>query len=65
MVIGGKALVLKRIELKPCSCGGEAIWIKLYTKNRYDCFIKCLNCGKETRVYTSRQNAAKVWNKLN
>lgn len=48
--------------LKPCKCGGEAEIVKLFPKNRYDCFVKCKKCGKETKAYTSRQNAVKAWN---
>lgn len=51
------------MELKPCLCGGEPVVVKLYPAKRYDCFVKCLACGCETQVYTSKQNAVKAWNR--
>ena len=52
-------------EFKPCLCGGKGIHIKLFPKNRYDCFIKCDSCDYETKVYVSKQNAVKAWDKRN
>lgn len=49
-------------KLNVCSCGNMPEAVKLYASKRYDCFVKC-KCGKETRVYTSRQNAINAWNK--
>lgn len=46
-----------------CECGAEPEVIKLYPSKRYDCFIRCPKCGKETKVYTSKQNAVKAWDK--
>ena len=48
--------------LKSCVCGGKAIHIKLFDSKRYDCYFKCEKCGKETKVYRSKQSASKAWN---
>lgn len=50
-------------KILKCLCGGNGQHIKLFIKNRYDCFIKCDKCGWETKAYTSKQNAVKAWNK--
>ena len=50
-------------KIKPCQCGGNGKIIKMFPSKRYDCFIKCDKCGIETKVYTSRQNAIKMWSK--
>ena len=51
------------MELNKCAkCGGEAEHIKLYESKRGDCFFRCKNCGRETAVYTSKQNAVDAWN---
>ena len=42
-------------------CGGESEWIKLWDKNRYDGFIRCKNCGHESRTYVDRKTAVKSW----
>lgn len=42
-------------------CGSEVEWIKLYESKRYDGFLKCSGCGREGRLYTSKQNAVKAW----
>jgi Zn finger protein HypA/HybF involved in hydrogenase expression len=42
-------------------CDGPSEFVKLYEKNRYDGFMRCMNCGHEGRVYTSKQNALKNW----
>lgn len=57
--------VQKKAELNPCLCGGNPQHIKLFPKIRYDCFFKCDKCGYETKVYVSKQNAVKAWNKRN
>lgn len=50
--------------IKPCpKCGGEAKFIKLFDKNWYNGFIRCTECLLEGRVYTSKQNAVKAWNR--
>ena len=54
---------MKENELKPCKCGGKAEKVKLYSKNRYDCFFRCDNCGYETKVYVSTQGAKNAWNR--
>lgn len=46
-----------------CSCGAEPEVVKLFTSKRYDCFVRCPRCGKETKAYTSKQNAVKAWSK--
>ena len=51
-------------ELLPCPCGGKATLIKLFDSKRYDCFVRCDKCGAETKLYTSKQNAVKAWNRL-
>ncbi|MGN1479681.1 MAG: Lar family restriction alleviation protein [Acutalibacteraceae bacterium] len=51
------------LEIKPCLCGGTGELIKLFPKNRYDCFVRCDRCGYETKAYTSKQNAVKAWNR--
>lgn len=48
----------------PCKCGGIPEIVKIFPKNRQDCFIRCTNCGLETKVYVCRQNAKKAWEKL-
>lgn len=53
------------MQINPCRCGATAEFVKLYETKRYDGFVKCPKCGRETRVYTSKQNAVKAWNKQN
>ena len=55
----------KIIELKPCLCGGKGEKIKIFPKNRYDCFYRCDKCGYETNTYVSSQGAKNAWNKRN
>lgn len=51
-------------DLKPCTvCGGEGEVIKLFPSKRYDCFIRCKVCHRETKAYASKQNAVKSWNR--
>ena len=50
------------MEIKPCKCGGAAEFVKLW-ENRYGGFVRCTECGREGRYYTSKQNAVKSWNK--
>lgn len=52
-------------RINPCTCGGSAEFIKLFESKRYDGFVRCTKCGKESRTYTSKQNAIKSWNKKN
>ena len=54
---------MKEVELKPCKCGGKAVRVKIYERNRYDCFFRCDKCGYETKVYVSAQGAKKAWNR--
>jgi transposase-like protein len=44
-------------------CGGHSEFVKLYSSisKRYDGFMKCQDCGREGRLYTSKQNAVKAW----
>lgn len=53
------------MEIFPCKCGATPEWVKLWVSKRYDGFIRCPKCGRETGSYTSKQNAVKAWNKLN
>lgn len=51
-------------ELEPCpKCGGKAEFVKLFESNWYNGFVKCTECQFEDRVYTSKQNAVKAWNR--
>ena len=52
------------MELFVCECGSKPEFIKLFKKNRYDGYVKCRQCGKETKAYTSKQNAIKAWNNM-
>lgn len=49
-------------NLNPCECGGEAEHVKIWETKRQHCFIRCKKCGRETKVYTTKQNAVKAWN---
>lgn len=51
------------MQINPCDCGGSAEFVKLYETKRYGGFVKCPKCGRETRYYTSKQNAVKAWNR--
>ena len=54
---------VKKMTMNKCvKCGGEAEHIKLYDSKRYDCFFRCKGCGRETAVYTNKQNAIDAWN---
>ena len=48
-------------KLNVCECGSTPKIIKLFSSKRYDCFVQC-KCGKETKVYVSRQGAVNAWN---
>lgn len=51
------------MEINKCSkCGGEAEHIKLWKTKRQECFIRCKGCGRETKVYASKQGAVDAWN---
>ena len=51
------------MELNKCSkCGGEAEHIKLWESKRSECFLRCKSCGRETKVYASKQGAVDAWN---
>lgn len=50
------------MEIKVCECGGVPEIVKIFSKNRPDCFVRCPACGRETKCYTSRQNAVRAWN---
>lgn len=59
-----RASVNNMNKLMQCKiCGGEAVHIKLFERNRPDCFYRCSKCGYETEAYTSKQNAIKAWNR--
>lgn len=51
------------MEIKKCECGGTPMFEKLFPRNNHCGFVRCPECGKETKVYTSKQNAVKAWNK--
>lgn len=51
------------MQINPCNCGGTAEFVKLYETKWYGGFVKCPKCGRETKYYTSKQNAVKAWNK--
>ena len=52
-------------ELKPCRCKNpdSAIYgtVNLEGEVRYKCI--CINCGKETKEYSTEQQAIDAWNK--
>ena len=51
------------MEIKCCSkCGGEAEHIKIWESKRSECFFRCKSCGRETKVYASKQGAVDAWN---
>ena len=52
-------------ELKPCPfCGGKVEIIKCgLFGNDVGYYPKCKKCGCELKVYTSKQNAKKAWNR--
>ena len=52
-------------ELKPCPfCNGKAEIIKCYTFGKITgYFATCRKCDCELKIYTSKQNAEKAWNK--
>lgn len=53
-------------NLRECPlCGGEAEFVKLFESKRYDGFVRCTQCDNEGRVYSSKQNAVKAWNRRN
>lgn len=52
------------MEIRVCECGGVPEVVKMFPKNRQDCLIRCPSCGRETKCYTSRQNAVKAWNDM-
>lgn len=51
------------MKIDNCSCGAPAEFIKIFETKRYDGFVRCTQCDKEGRTYTSKQNAVKYWNK--
>lgn len=53
------------MEIKKCECGGTPVFEKLFPRSIHCGFVRCLQCDKETKVYTSKQNAVKAWNKGN
>lgn len=46
------------MELRFCECGNAPRIVK----NGDDNLVRCEQCGRETKCYTSRQNAVKAWN---
>lgn len=54
---------MKAKTFKNCKCGGVAERVKIYSSKRYDCFIRCRECGHETQVYVSTQGAERDWNR--
>lgn len=51
------------MEILPCKCGAQAEFVKLYETKWYDGWVQCPKCGRESRMYTSKQNAVKAWNR--
>lgn len=52
------------MEINNCKCGSSNVeFVKIFEKNMYDGFVRCNDCGCEGRIYTSKQNAVKAWNK--
>lgn len=47
-------------RVKPCVCGGKPTHIK---SNHKEHIIRCDRCGRETKVYASKQNALIAWEK--
>lgn len=52
------------MQITPCKCGATPEVVKLWESKRYDCFLRCPKCGRETRCYSSKQNAVKRWNRM-
>jgi Lar family restriction alleviation protein len=52
-------------ELKPCPfCGGEAETIKSFLYGKVTGYaVYCKKCDCELKMYTSKQNATKAWNR--
>ena len=52
-------------ELKPCPfCGGEGEMIENFLFGKaVGYMVGCKNCWCELRIYTSKQNAVKAWNR--
>lgn len=52
------------MKINNCKCGSSNVeFVKIFEKNMYDGFVRCNDCGCEGRIYTSKQNAVKAWNK--
>lgn len=50
------------IELKPCPfCGGEANYAQ-GSAGKLLPWVRCRDCGAETSVYDSVEEAAEAWN---
>ena len=51
---------MSEIKLKPCPfCGGEPMMVV-----RGDgCWVRCLQCGTETRYFLSERAAAEAWDR--
>ena len=53
---------MSEIKLKPCPfCGGEGEMIVRGDQQK-GYWVKCLQCGAETRYFTSERAAAEAWN---
>lgn len=49
------------IELKPCPfCGGEAHYVKC---SDGEAWVRCKDCGTETAIFDSVEEAAEAWNR--
>lgn len=48
------------MELNLCECGGEAVFAKI---GKHCGFVRCTKCDTTSKIYTSKQNAIKAWNK--
>lgn len=52
-------------ELKPCPfCGGEAETTEVFLYGKTAGYVICCNkCSCELKMYSSKQNAEKAWNR--
>lgn len=46
-----------------CKCGGRPQIVKIAPK-RQSCFVRCPNCGLETRTYSTTRAARRAWERM-